>query len=549
MFGTHATGSAEGTELVSLRDAQAAGYAADGYCRATGEAAVVLSRGTVEALQLASALLTSWGDRLPVVAVTRVPDADVPLVRAAFGAVTQAQLTVLDEQGLEPLSQLPPQGPVHVMLSGDLPAGSVLRSLRITPHHDREADPEQVREAAQLLRGCKRPLLLIGRGAVGIDPHLAAELGRVVDCPVLLTASASTMPAATLDRFRRAFAVDAALVPSGNLVWVKALAQADGVLALGTALSEVDWFGLSSLRLARGRVVRVGLQPGSPELAHQFIRAEVGAFLRQLLDHFPSGGAVDSRRVAKWRQASAAWREQVAQEAEAAARLPHVEPCLAAHTIVAGAPEDTLFISEGGACGMWLWSYLWLRPLVFPVQHGTIGVPVPMALGALVDRPGRPVWCVVGDGAFFYNARELCTLREGGHCPVFFVFNDSCWSAIRLGQTAVFGGRYVGTDLAATDYAEVAELHGCEGLTVRTPQELSRAVARAREDSRRVPLVVDIHLNKDHIPYAGASFVLAEFDGVLGSLLPGLVLSTGLGLARGSLSVATLRSLMRVSRQ
>ena len=526
MFGSGAAGE---PGLVALRDAQAAAYAADGCCRASGAPAAVLAVGAAQAMQVASALVTAWSDRLPVAVLTRdVPGPERPAVRQALEAVTE------------------PRGPFHVELAPGESVAAALAAISLPRAAGAEVDPTGVREAARLLRQSRRPLVLLGRGACGIDPALAAELSQRADCPVLLTASATTMPAAALEGFRRAFAERGALLPSGNLVWVKALAQADGILALGAALSEVDWFGLSSLQLARARLLRVALEPADPELAQTFVRAGAGAFLGRLLEQLPAMGS--GKGAAHWRQAAGGWRDRIEREARAHAGLPHVEPALAARAIVEGADDATLFVSEGGACGMWLWSYLWLRPLIFPVQHGTIGVPLPMALGALTAHPDRPVWCVVGDGAFFYHAAELSTLREAGLAPAIFVFNDGCWSAIRLAQTAVFGGRYVGTDLAETDYAALAALHGGEGLTVRRPGELDGAIRRARDPARRVPLVVDIRLPRDHVPYAGASFVLAELDGVLASLLPGSLLGAGRGLLRGTLPLSTLRSILRVSR-
>jgi thiamine pyrophosphate-dependent acetolactate synthase large subunit-like protein len=173
-----------------------------------------------------------------------------------------------------------------------------------------------------------------------------------------------------------------------------------------------------------------------------------------------------------------------------------------------------------------------------------------MALGAHCGAPDGPVWSIVGDGAFFYSARELLTIRDqAGPAPVFFLFNDASWSAIRLGQTFLYGGRHVGTDLQETDYSALVRSYGCLGISARTPAELTEAIDAATDHRGPGPLVVEIKLGRDHVPYAGASFVLAELDGALRSLLPQSLLSTGLGLARGSLPLANLRSLMRVGRK
>jgi thiamine pyrophosphate-dependent acetolactate synthase large subunit-like protein len=256
--------------------------------------------------------------------------------------------------------------------------------------------------------------------------------------------------------------------------------------------------------------------------------------------------------IDRGRQWCRRWKDSLDREAERASRSDPLDPAYAAHEIVRRAPRGTTFVSEGGACGMWLMASLWMHPLVFPVQQATIGTSIPMALGAAVgmrsardaDRP--PVWCVLGDGAFFYHAAELAALSRHRVPAVLFVFNDSSWGAIRLGQTFACGGRYTGTDIPATDYAAVARACGCEALTAAGPRGLLEALERAA--AARGPLLVDVKIRKDAVPFSGANFVLAEFDGVLKTSAPALAGGALLGALRRKVPAGVLRVMMSMMR-
>jgi thiamine pyrophosphate-dependent acetolactate synthase large subunit-like protein len=547
------TGPSQAARGIALRDAQAAAYAADGFTRASGRPSIVVGRGLAESLELISGLATAWSDKLPLVAVCELGRDRTEPVLGAAGAVTRGTFRV--EPGGEPAkiadeigSALSRRAPLLVTAEQAQPIVELLET-RLARIAERAPDSagagEAARQIAQATRGWKRAVVLLGRGAIGaVEPSELASVAARLDAPVLLTASATTLPAQELARLTRTFAGRGALIPSGNLVWVKALARADGVLAFGTALSEVDGFGLRDLRLTRAPILRVDLDQAPRAPRHTLLRADAGPVVSELSQILPERG--EGRRVRSLRAAGERWRRTLAEEARACRNSAGIEPRFAAHCIVEGAPDGTLFASEGGSCGMWLWAYLWLRPYVFPVQHGTLGVTIPYALGASTALPQAPIWAVVGDGGFFYNAAELATLAARGRPIVVFVFNDRSWSAIRIGQTVLYRGRYVGTDLPRGQYAKYAACLGCEGRVVTTPGELERAIDEARNYAGRVPLVVDVHLPRDHVPYAGANFVLAELDGAMAALALPSAFSAFSGVLSGRLPLATLRSLIRV---
>ena len=106
--------------------------------------------------------------------------------------------------------------------------------------------------------------------------------------------------------------------------------------------------------------------------------------------------------------------------------------------------------------------------------------------------------------------------------------------------------RYVGTDVARCDYAALAEACGCAARSVERPDELTEAVAVAAAHKESRPLVVAIRMRKDHVPFAGANFVLAELDGALRSLAPAAARSFVRSLVHGPLTLRDFLPHVRV---
>ena len=84
----------ECTDAFGLRDAQAACYAADGYARASGRAAAVVAVGAAESSCLASAFLTAWGDKVPLVGVSVLPAPGYSVGNNPFAAVSRGNYVV-----------------------------------------------------------------------------------------------------------------------------------------------------------------------------------------------------------------------------------------------------------------------------------------------------------------------------------------------------------------------------------------------------------------------------------------------------------------------
>jgi thiamine pyrophosphate-dependent acetolactate synthase large subunit-like protein len=269
-------------KTLELEDALAAAYAADGYSRATGDAAILVTAGRIEALRVAPAIPVSWGDRIPLIVVNLIPEEDAELVRLTYKPVVRGSIVMQPAETVEAVvarlrEELGHGLPVQLIGSVDADVRVLLAAIsQLDLPLDAAAEPAaaDVERIVKALQPLERPVLLLGReGVLRADLASVAKLAAKIRCPVLLTAAAAGIPQPW-----ETISDQMPLIPNPNAAWVLILLRADGILALGTGLSEGDLFGLHDIRLIRGRMLCVGQREiGAPDLCHVRIQHDPGS--------------------------------------------------------------------------------------------------------------------------------------------------------------------------------------------------------------------------------------------------------------------------------
>ena len=126
---------------------------------------------------------------------------------------------------------------------------------------------------------------------------------------------------------------------------------------------------------------------------------------------------------------------------------------------------------------------------------GNCGYAYPTAIGAQVGRPDRPSIAYVGDGAWGMSLAEVMTCVREGIPTVAVVFNNGQWGAEKRNQIDYFDNRFLGTDLANPNFAEVAKAMGADGLTVSHEDEVGDALRGAIASQR--PTVINLMLTQN----------------------------------------------------
>ena len=320
--------------------------------------------------------------------------------------------------------------------------------------------PAQAKQAAELLAAAKRPLLIVGGGAMAAGAEIL-RLAERLQAPVISSYGGK----GAIDE-RHPLAVN---YPTGHRLW----AEADAVLAIGTRLQaqHVSWGIDDTLK-----VVRIDIDP-----------AEINRVRRPTLgivaDAQPALAAIDTALAAIVAPRPSRAGEIADLKAAVATDLAKLTPQVEfAAAIRAALPEDGFYVDE-------LTQVAYVARLTLPVYRprsyidsgyqGTLGYGFPTALGVKVAHPDKPVVSVSGDGGFMYAAPELATAVRHGIGVVAVVFTDDAFGNVRRTQREDYAGKIIASELTNPDFAALATVFGATGVHATTPDELKTAISAA----------------------------------------------------------------------
>jgi thiamine pyrophosphate-dependent acetolactate synthase large subunit-like protein len=489
-----------GIRHVSPRHEQGAGYAADGYARASGRPGVAITTAGPALMNIAAAAGQAQSDSVPLLVVAPgMPRAhpsassgylhEMPSQQRAMEGVVERSVRVMSHaELLRELadafaafrSRRPRARYVEVPL--DLLAEKGHAEVPIAPWVRRnELLMPDMTDPAQLLVDAERPAIIAGGGAAGAAAELLAVAERL-GAPVITTANGK---GAIPDS--HPLALGAKLNFAAARAWLE---SCDAVLAVGTELGESDVWG-PPLKLSG--LVRVDVDPAqahSNAVATVAVIGDAGATLAGLdaaigvmVEHHAAGGSAAVRDAGEQRAAAvrAALEPEVRKQA-----APWLDwlPAIPGDAIVAG---DSAMCCYYGA----LPALPVERPrsFLYPAGFGTLGYAIPAAVGAALGRPDRRVLALCGDGGIMFSLPELASAAALGLALPVVVFVNDGYGEIR-NEMVDAGNAPVGVDLPPPDLPAAARALGCEGTQAPDPQALAAAIEAAF--GRRVPTLITV---------------------------------------------------------
>lgn len=369
----------------------------------------------------------------------------------------------------------------HLVATPDLPPS------RIFPAHPA---PEAITETLALLKQAKKPLAILGGGAMWSAEGRAAiaEFLTANDIPTAV----SFRRLGLFDGTSAHFAGDLGVGADAGLV-AKAK-EADLILALGTRMGEPVSQGYTLLDMA-GRTPIIQVHPDQGEIGRVYrvalgVTADVNRFAQ----------AIRAERVTpSWGE----WRKSVRAAREAQAQAPEYDGPLnlaqALQALEKEVPADAIWTSDAGNFATWFNRFVHLKAdqdFCGPT-NGAMGYGVPAAIGAAITHPARQVLCIVGDGGFMMTGQEIATAFHHGARPIILVFNNNMYGTIRMYQERAYPERISGTDLTNPDFAKFIEAFGGHGEVVERTEELVPAYRRAVASGK--PAIIELRTNPDQV--------------------------------------------------
>lgn len=486
-----------GLQHVLMRDERAAACAADAHARLSGSVGFCDATVGPGATNLISGLAEALGSSIPVIAIVADIRRDRAHLRrraAASQALDQAALlaTVTKWVGrVETADSLEPvlaqalrvatggrPGPVVLEIPEDVfaaeavdpPSGALDWSQAdfAYPRHRSAPPPDAVEQAAALLAGAERPLILAGGGVTFSDASLAVrELAEAQQIPVTTSISGK----GTIDE-TSALAAGAA-GQFGTVRGNAALRAADVVLVLGCKLGSLtthSWripgpgqavihADVDAEEIGRTGPVAVGIVADARETASTLARALEG--------HAPRGNWLDSLEG-----------EGGAAQPDPAGAIP---PHLLADVLGEALREDDVLVCDASLASGWGAAFVPVRrPRSFIAPRGLAGIGWGGGgvIGArLATPPERRMVLLTGDGAWGYCLSEFETAARLGLDLTYIVLNNAALAWITHGEER--RGQPLRSLFSDVDFSGVARAMGGEGERVTNLEAFEVALQTA----------------------------------------------------------------------
>ncbi len=108
---------------------------------------------------------------------------------------------------------------------------------------------------------------------------------------------------------------------------------------------------------------------------------------------------------------------------------------------------------------------------------GTMGFALPAAIGAKMGTPEREVVAVIGDGGYQMTIQELGTILQTKAAVKIVVLNNEFLGMVRQWQQLFFDKRYASTTMTNPDFVAIAKGYHIDAKRVTQREELAGAVS------------------------------------------------------------------------
>ncbi len=486
-----------GIRHVQCRNEQGASLMADGYARATGKPGVCTIIAGPGVTNAATGIAQAYCDSQPLLVLS---GACATLTQAkGWGAIHELDDQAAVTAGFTAFSAMiryPAELPELIARAYAIFRGSRPRPVHLSLPRDvlpmpveaewkpRRApslpmpDPAAIEEAADRLTQAKSPLILVGGGAVGTRKALT-DIAERIGAPVLSTnAGKGILP------YSHSLSLGCSVVQEASQ---QALAEADVVLLVGSELSAGDHF-LQNLDIP-GDIIRIDIDP--TELTSMYsaavpIQADARAAMRAL------SSALGSRKPATQRsQGEIRVREVLARNV---AKMTEVQRLHARvwETLRSALPADAIVMGDASQIvytGSFAMPMEMERCWYYSGTYCSLGVALPMAIGAKIGAPHRPVIAVAGDGGIMFTVNELATAAEERLALPIIVWNNEALKEIvnQMDQRQI---PRIGVEPKSPDFLGLAQSLGCHAARAASADHLAQSVRDALVADR--PTVIEV---------------------------------------------------------
>jgi acetolactate synthase-1/2/3 large subunit len=496
--------------FILTRHEQGAAFMAYGFARASLKPAVVTATEGPGLTNLATGIAAAYKGQVPVISICGIQESSMqerdatqdidqttfmrPITKWAHTIPTVDKVQEYVRKAFR-VALTEPQGPTHIDASSDVllehTAPQPIDPARYRNTVLPSCNSDQLDEVLALLSRAERPVFLVGRGLISESATNAmAELAERTGIPV---AALQYSP----DAFPTSHAL--ALGPLGRNGYTsanRAVPKADLVIAIGAHIDVFSTMFKYGIITEHAKLVHNTSAPGQIGIVFPVTLGVAGSttsFIKGLTERAAKAGLKKS-----WMDVAKARADcEAEQQAELRPEAEPIQSQFVANAIRKVLPKNGLLVVDAGNGGKHVRTYFKsYEPGTFMCidDWASVGGSFPIALGAKLARPDRPVLCASGDMGAMCNIGELETAVRENIPVVYVVFNDQGLGNERAFQNEHYGGRFFAVDYQNPDFGALARVFGAYGEQVKHPGDLEGAIQRAFDSGK--PAVIDVLIDQ-----------------------------------------------------
>lgn len=494
-------------KMISCCNELNAGYAADGYCRATGGASAVFVTYSVGGLSLLNAVAGAYAEDLPVIAVSGGPNTnseaefemlhhtlgelDYDYQREIFSKVTAEAVTIHDPR--EAPTQIDHaiqtalrfRKPVYIEIACNIASAVTsapnVRSFGGPTASDPVSLKAAVERATEMLNAATKPVLVSGVklrsfGAETSFHKLADASGYAI---------ASMPNAKGMFDEQHPHYMGTYWGPVGSPGCGEIVDSSDLCLFAGGTFTDYTTTGHAAL-IDPTKVIQA--RPNSVVFPNQtFSNVKLAEFLEELSTKIKSndGSMIAFKRI----------QEEVTPLSPGDPETPlstrqlfsRIQNMLGSDSTVIAETGDSWF--NGMQLNLPTGSRFEVQ-----MQYGSIGWSVGATLGYSVGAPNRRPIALIGDGSFQLTAQEVSTIIRYDLKPIIFLMNNRGYTI----EVEIHDGPY--NTIKNWNYADLVKVFNAEdgngwSCQVSTEGELDEAIKNAV--SQNGPALIEVAIDRD----------------------------------------------------
>ena len=485
----------KGMKYVQVRHEQTAAFMASAYGKLTGHPAACLTVAGPGATNLATGLFDASLDHSPVLVMTGMlrrqligPGSFQEIDQQSFfESMTVYNKVLMNEDQTTTLitnaikHAILDKGVSHIGIPNDvqkLPYASKTVPFKGSFPNNAITQPMfLILQAAQAINNAERPVIISGFGAITQGENVL-ELAEKITAPIVTTFRGKGV----IDEDNEFYVGSHGDI--GSTAATELVLNSDLLIVIGSSFSDMTHLpekktvqiDIDPMMIGRQYPVEVGLYGNSAEL------------VPELIDLVRENKRVEY--LEEIRKLKKEWLDLLDEEADDT-KTP-VRPQYIIKVLNEKIADDAIITLDIGEDCWWFGRNFWMKKTQTLLMSGylaSMGYGLPAAITAQLVHPKRQVVCITGDGGFSMVMADFLTAVRNQLPIKIFLFNNHQLGMIMQEQTVEKYPVWQ-TELYNPDFAAFARDCGGTGISVKTPEELPKAVDKALASEKSV--IVDI---------------------------------------------------------